>query len=98
MKTSLFSKYLINAVIGLSQTILGLRIILKLFGASTTAPFVQWVFKTSEPLLNPFAGIFPTRVIDDTFVIEFSSLFALLIYTLTGYFLSYFIESFEKRR
>ncbi|MCT8137803.1 YggT family protein [Anaerobacillus sp. CMMVII] len=91
LKSTIYINYLINIVIGIAQFFLGFRVILKLFGASSTAPFVQWVYNTSQSLLNPFEGIFPTTVLDGKFVIEFSALFALIIYTLVGYFLTQLI-------
>ncbi|MDC3413581.1 YggT family protein [Aquibacillus sp. 3ASR75-11] len=87
--------YLINLVIGIAQFILGLRIVLKLFGANEVAPFVSWTYQTSAPLLYPFEGIFPTRSLDGGFIIEFSSLFALIVYTLIGYFLTELIMMFD---
>jgi uncharacterized protein YggT (Ycf19 family) len=87
--------YLVNAIIGIAQTIIGLRILLKLFGASSNAPFVRWLYETSEPLLNPFVGMFPSPVLDGNFVIEFSALFALIIYTLVGYFLTQLVILFD---
>ncbi|GAA0452161.1 YggT family protein [Alkalibacillus silvisoli] len=97
MKGIGFINHLINIVIGVVQLILGVRIILKLFGAAEAAPFVEWVYTTSEPLLNPFEGIFPSTVLDGTFVIEFSAIFAFLIYTLIGYFLTSLVTGFDRR-
>jgi uncharacterized protein YggT (Ycf19 family) len=91
MKAQSIMIYLINVIIGIAQTIIGLRIILKLFGASAGAPFVRWLYETSQPLLHPFVGMFPSPVLDGNFVIEFSALFALIIYSLVGYFLTQFI-------
>jgi uncharacterized protein YggT (Ycf19 family) len=91
MKAQSIIIYLINVTIGIAQTIIGLRIILKLFGANAGAPFVGWLYETSQPLLNPFVGMFPSPVLDGNFVIEFSALFALIIYTLVGYFLTQLI-------
>ena len=76
---------LINLIINLIEGILSLRIILKLFGAATAAPFVRWIYETSEPLLAPFIGIFPSPSLTGGFVLEFSALFALMIYTFLGY-------------
>ncbi|MBB6454245.1 uncharacterized protein YggT (Ycf19 family) [Salirhabdus euzebyi] len=88
--------YVINVIFGIAQLILGLRIILRLFGANQAAPFVQWIYETSSPLLYPFEEIFPTHSLDGTFVIEFSALFAVLIYSLAGYFLTRAVLFFNK--
>lgn len=79
--------YLINTVIWVAMAILGLRIILKFFGANPATPFVAWVYKTSMPLLEPFAGAFPTPTVDGVFTLEFSALFALIVYAVIGTFL-----------
>ncbi len=76
-----FITLLTNVVEGL----LGLRIILRLFGASTAAPFVAWLYDNTNGLLAPFRGMFPNEPVSGNFVIEFSSLFALLFYAFIGY-------------
>ncbi|WP_171038245.1 YggT family protein [Aquibacillus sediminis] len=86
--------HMINIVTGIAQFLLGLRIILKLFSANPSAPFVQWIYTTSSPLLYPFEGIFPTASLDGTFVIEFSALFAFIIYTILGYVLIKIVSKF----
>lgn len=96
LKSTVFINYLINIIIGIAQFFLGIRIILKLFGASATAPFVQWIYTTSDSLLYPFEGIFPTTTLDGRFIIEFSALFALIIYTLVGYFLIQLLFMIER--
>ena len=78
---------LVNFIVGLVELLLGLRIALKLFGASVVAPFVQWVYETTTPLLAPFAGMFPSPTLTDGFIIEFSALFALMVYAFIGYLL-----------
>jgi uncharacterized protein YggT (Ycf19 family) len=82
-----FLKSLVNLVISLVELIISLRIVLKLFGASQQASFVQWVYETSEPLLQPFIGMFPSPNVSGGFVIEFSALFGLLVYAFLGYIL-----------
>jgi len=76
---------LINFVTGLVESLLVLRVALRLFGASQTAPFVQWVTTTTDPLLAPFEGMFPTSQLEGGLVIDFSTLFALIAYAILGY-------------
>ena len=76
---------LVNIVMAIVQSLLGLRFMLRLFGASSGAPFVNWVYSTSQSLLEPFLGMFPAPAIDGGFVIEFTTLFAILAYSLIGY-------------
>ncbi|MBI3251335.1 MAG: hypothetical protein HYZ62_00315, partial [Candidatus Andersenbacteria bacterium] len=41
---------LIDAAFTIVELILGLRLILKFFGANPAAPFVNWLYATSTPL------------------------------------------------
>lgn len=79
--------YAINVVLSIVQAFLGLRLILKLLGASPEANFVDWLYKTTDPLLEPFAGAFPTPVLERGIIIEFSTLFAMIAYAIAGYLL-----------
>lgn len=90
-----------NIIIGLIEFIIGLRILLKLVGASTVAPFVQWVYGTSQPLLTPFAGMLPTTTVPGNggvLTIEFSALFAFLVYAFIGYLIGELLAYFTYRR
>lgn len=78
---------LIEIVFGVVQFFLGLRLLLKFFGANPAVPFANWVYANSEPLLQPFWGIFPSPVLEGRFIVEFSTLFALMVYSIMAYFL-----------
>lgn len=89
-------RYILTKVIygafGLAELFLGLRFILKLFGANASNDFVNWIYETSGAILDPFRGIFPTQVYKSTFVIEFSTIFAMIIYAIIAMLLVYIIE------
>jgi len=53
---------------------------------------VAWVYETSGAVLDPFRGIFPTTVFESTFVIEFSTIFAMIIYAIIAVLLVYLVE------
>ncbi len=96
MKVSLYTKFiaiLINFTATIAISLLGLRFILKLFGASTSAPFVQWLYETTYSLITPFNGIFPSPRLEGGFIIEFSVLFAILIYSFIAYLLIQVLDS-----
>lgn len=78
-------KSAINIVLSIIELFLGLRLVLKLFGASTGAPFVSWIYETSEPLLYPFRGMFASPVLEEGIVIEFSTMFAMIAYALVAW-------------
>lgn len=82
---------LVDFILYITSFLLGIRILLKLFGARATAPFVDWVYDTTDPLIAPFVGAFPNPIIERGFVIEFASLFALIIYGFLGYLLAVLI-------
>ena len=75
---------LINFVVGAAEFFLGLRVVLRLFGANESVAFVQWVYTSSNMLLDPFRGIFTAKEIAPNSVVDFSALFAMLVYGLVG--------------
>lgn len=79
--------------LGLVQGFLGLRFVLLLFGANSSNGFVSWVYDMSSVLLEPFRGIFPTRVFESTYVFEFSTIFAMLAYAVAGLLIVALIEA-----
>lgn len=75
---------LINFFTSVAELFLGFRVILRLFGANPTVPFVRWVYDSSGVLMQPFRGIFPTAVIKPDFLVDFSAIFAMIVYGLVG--------------
>jgi hypothetical protein len=79
-------RYLTNKLIyglfSLVEAFLALRFILELFGANAANGFVSWIYEMSGVLLDPFRGVFPTTVFKNTFVLDFSSLFAIVMYSI----------------
>lgn len=84
MKTN-FLAQLINVFLLIVETSLSLRFVMKFFGANNSTPFVKWLYNNTEPLLSPFINIFPAPEIQSQFTIEFTSLFAIIIYMIVGY-------------
>ena len=56
---------------------------------------MDWVYDTSEPLLNPFREMFNTERTPEGFVIEISSLFALLTYMFVAFFAQELLDNFN---
>ena len=88
---SAFAKGVVNLMLSVVGIMLGLRFVLRLFSANASNDFVHWVYETSGEILGPFRGIFPTPNLDG-FVIEFSTIFALVVYSLIGMLAFYIIE------
>ena len=95
-RRSFFITNLIHLVVGLAEVVLLLRIILRLFAANPGASFVHWVYSTSTTLLEPFRGIFPNAVIHRSYVLDFTALFALIVYALVGLLLTYLANLLER--
>ena len=81
-----------NLLLAVVGTLLGLRFILRLFGANSGNDFVSWIYDMRQPLIAPFENIFPTVRIEDGFVIEITTLFALLIYGLLASLIFYLLS------
>ena len=96
-KTLLPITFLVNLVFTFVEFFLLVRILLRLFGANPNTPFVSWIYATTQPLLAPFAGIFPNPVLNTGFILEMSSLFALLIYGFIAYLITQAVTFIEIR-
>ena len=84
---------IVNFVVSLLEILLIVRLFLKFFGANSNALFVRWIYDTSDPILSPFRGIFPSPAIQDQYILEFSTIFAIIIYALAGFLIVSLIES-----
>lgn len=71
---------LLNITFGIITFLLGLRIVLRLFGANPVTPIVSWVYGVSESLLTPFRAIFPSAEIIPGSVFDIPAFVALLAY------------------
>jgi uncharacterized protein YggT (Ycf19 family) len=83
----------LNFFVGLVELFLAFRFVLKLFGANAANGFVDWIYDMSDALLEPFRGIFPVRVFENAYVLEFSTLFAMLVYLIAGLLLLALIDT-----
>ena len=92
-----FLTSLIDWVVSLVEIILGLRIVLVFLGARSQAWFTQWVYETSDQLLRPFAGMFETADVRGGFTLDFTALFALIIYAIVGYLLQELVLTISVR-
>jgi uncharacterized protein YggT (Ycf19 family) len=75
---------LINFFLALVEIFLGLRVILRLFAANPHNGFVQWIYNSSDTLMDPFRGIFHSVVIGSNHVVDFSAIFAMVVYGLVA--------------
>lgn len=71
-------------VLGIINTLLGLRFVLRLFGANPAAAFTDFIYSLTSPLLAPFRNVIRSSAVG-TGVIEWSTLLAMAIYWLIAY-------------
>ena len=70
----------VYVVVLVTFAVLTLGFFLLLAGASSEASFVEWVYRTTERMMQPFRGMFPVREIDGQSVFDASLLFAAAFY------------------
>lgn len=69
---------------GILETLIALRILLKLIGANPASPIAALIYAFTDLFLFPFAGLTVTPAAGGM-VLEISSLFAMLIYALVAW-------------
>jgi uncharacterized protein YggT (Ycf19 family) len=74
----------IYVVVAACLVILALGFVLRLFGASTDADFTEWVYRNVDRIMEPFRGMFPTHPLNDRSVVDFSLLFAMIVYAIVA--------------
>ena len=86
----------VNAVIGIIEVILLLRVGLELLGANPATPFVAWIYNVSAVFIAPFIGVFPGIQITQNSVLDIVAIIAMVGYAILGWLLIelvYFIFS-----
>jgi hypothetical protein len=70
---------ILSTIVGIT---VGLRCILRLVGASQSAPLITWINNTSDVFLYPFRGIFQDIFLGDSSRIDITAIFGLIIYAI----------------
>ena len=73
------------------ESILLFRAVFKLFGASATTVIVEWLYKVTEPLIQPFQSIFHVSYIGK-YLIEWSTIVALIVVGVISFLLTELIN------
>ncbi|PJA87095.1 MAG: hypothetical protein CO141_01270 [Candidatus Moranbacteria bacterium CG_4_9_14_3_um_filter_42_9] len=87
---------IVNIVVGIIEFLLSLRFVFKFFVVNAGTPFVAWLYSVTAPLVSPFAGIAPSLKLG-RFVVDFSTLVALVVYVLVGYLILQIFYQIEPR-
>lgn len=90
-------KQVVLIIFAVIDSVLLLRVLLIMISAGT-APFVQWLYDMTQPLASPFLGMFPTSLGGTDIVIEFSTLFGIIMYSLLAYVILYLIDFINPKK
>ena len=71
-------------ILGVIETLLALRFILKLLAANPTAGFSNFIYTLSYPFAAPFLNVFTSSRIEGS-IFEWTTIFAMLIYALVAW-------------
>jgi hypothetical protein len=71
-------------IMGIVETLIGLRVVLKLIGANPASPFAAFIYNVSGIFLFPFAELVGTPTAG-AIVFDFSSIIAMLVYVLLAW-------------
>lgn len=74
----------IHIVMGIIELLLSIRLIFKMLVVNSGTPFVAWLYGVTAGLVAPFARILPDGKIS-VFVIDFTTLAALVAYAIAGW-------------
>jgi|SRR5579859_577007 len=75
---------IIGLVVGVIDVLIVARFLGKLFGASTTSSFANFIYSVSAPLVTPFQGIFGDSGSKVNYF-ETSDLVAIVVYAVIGW-------------
>ena len=66
-------------ILGVVETLLFIRFILKLFGANTTAGFTKFIYGVTYAFAEPFLSVFGRTQVEGS-IFEWSTLLAMMVY------------------
>lgn len=72
------------------------RIILNIFGSTSTNVYAEWIRGISDIFINPFSGITAESVSLNSLTISLTPFVALLFYIIAAFILSELVKAFSK--
>jgi uncharacterized protein YggT (Ycf19 family) len=82
---------LVNIIFGIIEFLLAIRFVFKFFVVNPSTPFVAWIYGITASLVSPFARILPDFKFGG-FVVDFTTLVALIVYVFIGYLIARIIS------
>lgn len=86
---------IIYLIFGIIETLIAIRIILKLLAANPDAGFSHLLYGVTDPFVAFFENVFPV-VQSRGSVLEFSSILAIIVYALLGYVIVRLVQIFGR--
>jgi len=82
---AIFVARVVNAIIGIIEFALAVRIVLELFGASSSSQFVAWIYSVTAAMIGPFTGAFPGFAMGPASIIDVVAILAMIGYAVIGW-------------
>ena len=88
---------IVYLVLSVLETLLIIRLLLKMLAANPDAAFTSFIYSLTEPFVLPFTGVFPSPATRGA-VLEVSTLLAIIIYALLAWLIVNVIAALANRR
>jgi uncharacterized protein YggT (Ycf19 family) len=88
---------IIYFILGIIETLLVIRLVLKLLAANPSAGFSNLIYGVTNPLVAPFQGVFPDAGAHSG-VLELAALLAIIVYALLAWGIVKLVELPRRRR
>ena len=75
------TRQIVYLILGVLETLLVIRFVLKLLAANPDAAFTSFIYALTEPFVTPFAGVFPTPQTQGT-ILDLAAVLAMIVYAL----------------
>lgn len=85
LKITRFVAWVVYAVVLVEVALLITAFFLRLFGANPDSGFTEWVYRSVQRAMEPFSGMFPTQELGGESVLDFSLLFAAVVYLVLAF-------------
>ena len=82
-----FVARVIDAIVGIIEVALAIRIALELFGASSSSQFVAWIYGVTATFIGPFSGAFSGLPMGPNATIDIVAILAMIGYAILGWLL-----------
>jgi len=75
------ARQIVYLILGVLETLLVIRFVLKLLAANPYAAFSSFIYALTDPFVAPFAGVFPTPQTQGT-ILDLAAVLAMIVYAL----------------